>query len=445
MGNVLQRVRTQCAGFLIEDERFFAAGVGRTIAGAPGADQLPPYSIWAATQRRLLVWTTEGRTAMQVGVLVVEFELGTNVNRATLEPYRGYDAKMTVFANGHPAVVVMDTADARSIAQAIGMVAAAAPPPSTAPPPPPPQRSEPTIGVIPVDPTLGDDRINEVNDGLIRGDWQPAQAIFAEADPGFRELLTCRIVGEAARPALDEWVGEHPSSSDAYLARGSSGVAWAWEGQPGPTVGGRPDPTFAARLRDADRDLLRSVELDFADPTAWTPLLRSARGLQIPIEEVCMRYDESVRRHPGLLQANLQIQESLSRRWFGSHEEMFAFARTTARAAPEGSPLHALIPMAHIQRSLDPDPNDDPRRKYFTADVAREVELFADLSVDHGAWVDDATTVPALNIFAMAFSKCGLGARTHSLMSRIGLRRSFLPWSVCPDGDGEFRQAKLAE
>lgn len=156
-----------------------------------------------------------------------------------------------------------------------------------------------------------------------------------------------------------------------------------------------------------------------------------------------MRYDESARRDPALLGAHLETLEALSPIGVGSVDELFAFARTMARAAPEGSPLHSLVAMAHLVYSIGLD-DSDPRRKYFSGDPSREIEFFARMSVENEAWKDGPEVVEALNIFAAAFAKCGDRPRARALLERVGVSRSVRPWAMLADGDQLFHEVVTA-
>lgn len=435
MGKVLQRVATEQMSVLAAGERFLAAGRARTVPGTETAAHFPPLSIWAVTGQRLFVWEAVGRGNNLPGRVVAEMPLGAVVLRAAVEPYDPRESVLTVYAGEHPAMVLMDPEDARSIAHQIGAAVAAMPPPV---------EDVATLGfaVEPVDPCAGDDRIAAFRAALATGDWERAAEIFAAArDTDDRELFVQHLDGDDFSVALDAWVAERPDDPDAYLARGASSVLGAFRRQEASTDG--DIESFWAELRDAERDLAWAVELGFDDAVPWTPLLRSGRGLEIPKEELCMRYDESVRRSPDLLGAHLETLEALSPLGVGSVDEMFVFARTMARSAPEGSPLHALVAMAHLVCSVGLDVSD-PRRHYFSGEPAHEIDFYARMSVENEAWKDGPGAVEALNVFAAAFAKCDEFVRARALLERVGVSRSERPWAMLADGDTLFHAVVTA-
>ncbi len=45
--------------------------------------------------------------------------------------------------------------------------------------------------------------------------------------------------------------------------------------------------------------------------------------------------------------------QATAAKWSGSNEEMFEFARGSSAEAPEGSSVHAVVPMAHLEKWLN--------------------------------------------------------------------------------------------
>lgn len=429
--NPVQGLRETQSALLAPGETYLAAAKARTVPGTPTAEQLPPSMLWGVTDRRLLIWAAPNRGAL--GAPVVTLEIGPVLNRATIQPYEGSTVAFTVFAGGHPAIVVMDLEDARTIARVIDEVVRA----SVPPPPVPRLDAEPAPVLMPGERSLGDPDIGAVFDAIDAGDWQDLAARFAALDVPRREIVVASVPGRDALETFDTWVRERPGEPDALLLRGAARVQWAFEELPESTSGmaevsGSPGAAaFHARLRAAETDLWNVVEAAFDEPVVWTPLIRSARGLQIGQEELCMRFDESVRRTPNLFLAHTQVLVGLSRVWGGSHAVMFAYAESMARPAEEGSPMHALVPFAHILRSID-NVDDDPRQRYFSSSVVRDLSVFAQVSVESPAWTDDATTVEALNIFALAFHLSGELDRARELWRRVDGRRTDEPWLYLP-------------
>ncbi|MEG3634848.1 hypothetical protein [Micromonospora palythoicola] len=76
------------------------------------------------------------------------------------------------------------------------------------------------------------------------------------------------------------------------------------------------------------------VQREPDDTTARTFLVVSARGREVHPAEARRRFDEVVTRHPGHRLAHEHMLQYLCRKWSGSHEQMFEFAREAFAKAP---------------------------------------------------------------------------------------------------------------
>jgi len=233
-----------------------------------------------------------------------------------------------------------------------------------------------------------------------------------------------------------------------HLLRGAHGVVWAWEARGqgrASTVAGSAWPDFHGRLARAEDDLREAARLDPPDPTPWLHLLRSGRGLQVGTAELRRRYDEAESRHPRGWLHNYQYLQGIALKWGGSHEEMFAFARGSASAAPDGSPVIALVAAGHFEVALDLQGLEAKRAYFSHPEVADEIMELARRSVLSPDWVDDHLTVGALNHVAAALAMSGQTATAEQLGVRIGTRRSQMPWSLMPSADRLFALARAGQ
>ena len=280
---------------------------------------------------------------------------------------------------------------------------------------------------------IDDPAITAVREALESGAWEEARSLLGDASAAQREWIFAHLHGDGPAVGIDRWVAADPTAADAHIARGASLLLRARAGR----AAGGDDETFWETLRSAERELFEGIELQFSDPVPFTLLLRSGLSLRIPFEELCMRYDESVRRQPELIGAHLATLEALSPLGMGSEEEMFAFARTTARAADEGSLLHGLVPFAHLISSVL-GTSVDRRKTFLSGQRASEIQMFATMSVDNAAWTGAPGSAEVVNIFAAAFAAAGEVDRARALMARATTPRTERPWSILPDGDALF-------
>ena len=104
--------------------------------------------------------------------------------------------------------------------------------------------------------------------------------------------------------------------------------------------------------------------------------------------------------------------QALARKWGGSHDTMFEFARSESAQAPDGSSVHRVVALAHLEQWLDlPRETQDgqrPQRTYFRRhEVAAEVLRAADRSIRSPAYVPSRATPADRNAFAMCFYQMG--------------------------------------
>ena len=292
---------------------------------------------------------------------------------------------------------------------------------------------------VPADVTAGDERAARIVQALPDGDLEALRSALGEArSVEEHERLLAVLADAPGHPAaLDAWTQQEPESADAWLARGTYGIAQAWDAR-GAAYADRVDEdaweVFFERLREAEDDLLKAAGLDPANALPWSQLIISGRGLQIPKEELRIRYDETQSRHPWLPEAHAEMLQGLCAKWSGSDEEALAFVRFIDREAPDGAPARASLAMAHLEVWLglmddDPDPDAYLRRD----DVRDEIRSAAKRSVLADGFVDDLVSVYALNVFATAFELTGDRDAAAGLVQRLGTRRTEYPWVYLAD------------
>jgi hypothetical protein len=177
-------------------------------------------------------------------------------------------------------------------------------------------------------------------------------------------------------------VANDPGEAAAHALAGAAALRAGWRARTNERaehVQTEQFKTFWSWLDRAESYLRSAAELDPADPTPLVYLLASARGLQHPREDVTSVFTELRRRDPGHLEGHRQMMQYVCEKWFGSHDEMFAFARGVSDQSPQGSPLHELPIFAHVERwaDLSTDKPDEAkqRRDYFKAtSVLAEIE-----------------------------------------------------------------------
>ncbi|GAA1575689.1 MULTISPECIES: hypothetical protein [Kribbella] len=295
----------------------------------------------------------------------------------------------------------------------------------------------------PADPCLGDPTARRLYDALANREWIEARGLLDAAEHPDDRTFYLEVCG--AVPGVQNWIGRLADEDPlAQLVRGAHAVQWAWDARGGYQAQYTAEQRFEVffeRLRLAESCLYDVVGKNPDEVSAWAFLVRTARGLQLPVADGEFRYREAVQRFPQHWKANFELLQTLCAKWFGSHEQMHGFARHVATRAPAGSMLHALVPLAHLETAIEAPAQV---AAYMTrADVRSDLRIAA----NHSIWHPEAELRPGspnvLNVFAMAFSLSEDPAAAAPVFQQLGSRPTPVPWSYLPgDFAANFRTAR---
>ncbi|MCC5580811.1 hypothetical protein IMZ11_34860 [Microtetraspora sp. AC03309] len=242
---------------------------------------------------------------------------------------------------------------------------------------------------------------------------------------------------------IERLISHDQGNPDLWLWLGRTRIEQAWALKPDAkarAVQAHRLQAFHAAMESARRPLLIAASLAPADPVPWECLMWLALGLDRPRPDKDSVWSECVRRWPTLFAAHLARLITLSPGWGGTAQEMFAFARSTAARAPEGSPLPALIPLAHFE-NVAAERSPMSRSGWFSFDVQREIVSVA------GHWTDrhlggvHPRSIEAHNAFGAAFYVADLRRPARGHLARTGGRFSRLPWSHLGEPQQQFLRA----
>lgn len=300
------------------------------------------------------------------------------------------------------------------------------------PPVPPAATTAPEPPEPPVDPLLGDADAHRFRRELDEGRWQEYHDFLA-ALPNSRQrdfYLLNLIPAGGPRPWVDEWAAARPSSALPLVFRGRGKALWAWEARGGGRAGTVKEdswPVFYQRLVDADRDLAQAAAADERDPMPHSHSIWVAMGLSLGQEEVQRRYAEVDRREHLHASAGVAMIQATARKWGGSHEGMFEFARSVSAQAPDGHSGHKLVALAHIERWLDAPKDQQPA--YFRDEaVQAEIRAAADRSVRSPLYAGGVVDPVDRNPFAMCFYLMRDYDAQLEQMRLIGPHITAAPW-----------------
>lgn len=296
--------------------------------------------------------------------------------------------------------------------------------------------------------TFGDPTARRLRSALVGGDWSSTHAeLEACRDWGDRAFLVEALAEHevfAGREALFEgWQKARPGSGLPWLLRGRWRIAAAWKARgsgQAASVTQEGWKQFFRLLSEAESDLQAAAAREPDDPTPWAALLVTARGLQKSREEEQAVFDEVRQRDPAHFGACRSMLRARCAKWGGSHQAMFAFARESAAAAPEGSLLGALVPLAHAERYLwatgfadkaadDPEWFGKGDRYFRDPAVQRDLVQAWERSFGSPSFREVKSAPEGWNAFAFAFHLAGDQARARVALERTDKKITATPWT----------------
>ncbi|AEV85919.1 hypothetical protein ACWT_4900 [Actinoplanes sp. SE50] len=201
----------------------------------------------------------------------------------------------------------------------------------------------------------------ETRRDVLRGEWESARELIAAAGDDW-ELRGTRILslGELAVADgrwLDAWREAHPDDPAATLMLSARIREQARQARGSASAAHTTAQQFADfhRLSEETAEVVRRA-IDLAapgDPVPWVQLLGTLyagpRGRDGAIDEV---FEEGRRRDPGNFDLHLHMLSLRCRKWYGSHERMFAIGREVAETAPDGTNVVLLPLFAHFEYAM---------------------------------------------------------------------------------------------
>ncbi|MEU3018394.1 MULTISPECIES: hypothetical protein [unclassified Nocardiopsis] len=208
--------------------------------------------------------------------------------------------------------------------------------------------------------TLGDawhdPELTDALPGVLDGDLAAGLALLDVDDPQLRSsrLEVLAKEGTGLLDALEAGMDQPDPEPDLLMWAGATRVRAAWKARSGrwaKDVGRERFATFHETLAPAFEPLMYAAQTSLT-PTALDQLQWFGLGIGMPREELDQMWERIVEldpHHHASLESRLQV---LCRKWSGSEEQMFAFARERVRRAPSGDRSLVLIVQAHYEKVM---------------------------------------------------------------------------------------------
>jgi tetratricopeptide (TPR) repeat protein len=149
---------------------------------------------------------------------------------------------------------------------------------------------------------------------------------------------------------FEDWLRSDPSSHFANAAIGIFYVDYAWHARGSGwanTVTEEGYRLFKERLLKARNYLEKAYIADYSDPVVPSGLIKVALGLGSDYAEMEKQFQRAIKADRSAYEAYGAKFTFLMPKWHGSREEMFSFARETARNAPADSLAPLVLAKAH--------------------------------------------------------------------------------------------------
>ncbi|MEV0588232.1 hypothetical protein [Nonomuraea sp. NPDC050310] len=283
-----------------------------------------------------------------------------------------------------------------------------------------------------IDPLGGDPNAVLLAEAMSKQDVAAVRELFASVhhpdDRAYYAGICAEVPG--VQDWIDGWIAAEPRSTLPLLLKGVHGVRHAWEARGAATAEHTAMEQFREfhrRLKIAEDCLDEVVERDPDDTTAWAALVTSARGRQVGAAEAQRRFQGVISRFPEHREAHEQMLQYKCGKWFGSEEEMFAFARS----APDS--LAHLVAVAHIESWLGGDDGGALESEEVRAELRAAEGRAAGARRDPGWGTVD-------NTFAMAFGLADEWTAAKARFEMIGDRVTEWPWLYLGDAERKFEQ-----
>lgn len=241
-------------------------------------------------------------------------------------------------------------------------------------------------------------------------DWAAVRAIAIAASDALQLNFVINTVTDVfgveymLTKAMDE-----DDSTLPNLMLGARHIILAWEARSSlgsEHVSEAQWKTFRKHLVLAENLLMEVTAHEPDNVVAWKHRLTTARGLSLGLSESQRRYDQLAKVDPHFYPGQSNMLQELCPKWHGDWDKMFAFARQSAAAAPEGGLQGSLIAEAHLEKFLRlPDGED---RAYLAQPAV--IEELADAgrrSVFHPSFEKRYGWLSAHSAFALCFSQAG--------------------------------------
>jgi hypothetical protein len=298
--------------------------------------------------------------------------------------------------------------------------------------------------------------------GTVLGKIILGEARQGKVDTLLKEVVKMRSGQWDKRAFYVDLTGEHLTNAKnietlsdtpiGNLLKGNVAINLAWKARGGgqaDTVSKEGWNLFFKHLNYAGRYLLRAGEQDKEDPTPFAFLQTVAMGLQLDHKIAEAWLNEAIKRDATNQQAHFRHLFLLCKKWGGSHEDMFAFARATVKKIPPDSTLNSIIYLAFQENLLyfKAFENNPQSAKALLLDkwVREESIAIYEKSMQKRKKIEQVSDYWPHNVTAWWFLALRIPEVVRQETKKIGPNFTRFPWSIFfrDPADGYYRATKI--
>jgi len=229
---------------------------------------------------------------------------------------------------------------------------------------------------------------------------------------------------------IQMWVEKQPSNALSHLFNGALFTHKAWVSRTGlraKYVTQKQANGFFQNLELAYEYLQTAIKLDASEAESYARTIRVLMGFSQPIELLYEYFHALQEIEPQHLYGHMYMLNALSEKWLGSNEQMMEFVEQVKPNIPNGSLLHLLTPMAHVEVWLNHH-KENIENNYFRRDYVQQSIYKA-----YQLWIEGETTTSVLepilhNYFCFVFYWMGNHSLAENERKSFGEYMSFYPW-----------------
>ena len=279
-------------------------------------------------------------------------------------------------------------------------------------------------------------------DAALDGRYEPAAELLRQQrEQGAWEDRDVVVAGLGRRALaapqwLDAWREAQPDDPDLAVVDARRLVEQAWE-QRSHNDASQVSPeqfrAFHETLAQATERIQQAIDGSPGDPVPWALALRHARGTETDRATFERYLDALQTTDPHHYGARYEAMQYLCDKWFGSHEEMYDFARSSVEAAPREARVQSLLLDAVLEH-LAVDPSalaSDPAR---VEEAISRAQGFVDAAPDAGHHL----TARTRNVLARVLFHLERHREAYEQMRLLGPYATSHPWSYWGDAREEF-------